>query len=278
MEDQVRSRSNEALRRTILLLSFMSMCIGFCGGPLITRLYFLHGGSRIWLAGFLQTCACPIILIPLLISYFSRRKSEGSKTKIIYMKISTSLACLIIGLFVGLINYLFSYGLGRLPVSTATLITTTQLVFTAIFAFLLVKQKFTPFSINAIILLTIGAVVLGLQGSKDRPEGESKKMYILGFALTFLGAAVSGLVAPSIEFVYKKTGMGDGYTKVLETQIVISFSASIFSLIGMLANHDFKVIYFSKFNYTFAHTIWLEISTILSDLRSSIFFFLKYLL
>ncbi|KAH1113280.1 hypothetical protein J1N35_006658 [Gossypium stocksii] len=58
-----------------------------------------------------------------------------------------------IGKQVFLHGTIYAYGLSRLPVSTASLIIALQLAFTAVFAFLLVKQKFTAYSINAVFAL-----------------------------------------------------------------------------------------------------------------------------
>ncbi|CAA0839081.1 Purine permease 2 [Striga hermonthica] len=54
---------------------------------------------------------------------------------------------------------MYSYGVARLPVSMSSLIVASQLVFTAAPAFLLVGQRFTAFSVNAVVLLSVGAAV-----------------------------------------------------------------------------------------------------------------------
>jgi hypothetical protein len=43
----------------------------------------------------------------------------------------------------------------------------SQLGFIAVFAFILVKQKFTAFSVNTVILLTVGAGVLAMHTRGD---------------------------------------------------------------------------------------------------------------
>ncbi|GFP99910.1 purine permease 1 [Phtheirospermum japonicum] len=73
-----------------------------------------------WFSSWLQTGGWPIILVPLLV----------------------------IGTLTGLGDYLYVYGVAQLPVSTSSLILASQLAFTAAFAFLLVKQKFTSYSVN----------------------------------------------------------------------------------------------------------------------------------
>ncbi|KAL4591403.1 hypothetical protein LXL04_004365 [Taraxacum kok-saghyz] len=41
-----------AAKKTLLILNTILLSIGVCGGPLIMRLYFIHGGNRIWLSSF----------------------------------------------------------------------------------------------------------------------------------------------------------------------------------------------------------------------------------
>nr|GMC58011.1 purine permease 3-like [Ipomoea batatas] len=62
-----------------------------------------------------------------------------------------------LGVLLGRINYVYTYGVAKLLVSTSSLIVASQLAFTADAAFVLVKQRFT---VNAVVLLTIRAEVL----------------------------------------------------------------------------------------------------------------------
>ncbi|GFP98323.1 purine permease 3 [Phtheirospermum japonicum] len=157
------------MKRLFLFLNTFILAVGNCGVPLVTRLYFIYGGKRIWFSSWLQTAGWPIILIPLVVSYTSlRRKSTGAT--------------------------LF---FARLPVSTSSLILASQLAFMAVFAFFLVKQKFTVYSVNAIVLLTMGAVVLGFHTSSDKLAGESNKEYVLGFVM---------MVAMAVVYRMKKNG------------------------------------------------------------------------
>ncbi|CAH9129886.1 unnamed protein product [Cuscuta epithymum] len=149
-----------------------------------------------------------------------------------FLFISASL----IGLLMGLGNYLFMCGVSKLPVSTVLLIGSSQLAFTSLFAFILVKQKFTAFMINAVVLLTLSA-------GNDRPAGESKKEYILGFAFTIGCVALIGLLLPLVELSYSKVKMARiEYSMVLEFQMVLCFAATVFCTVGMLINHDFQAI------------------------------------
>ncbi|XP_073146509.1 purine permease 3-like [Henckelia pumila] len=230
-------------KRIFLIINCIILSIGNCGGPLIMRLYFIHGGKRIWFSSWLEIGGWPILLIPLLVSYVLRRRSNPS-AELFFMKPRVFWAAAVIGTLTGFDDYLYAYGVAKLPVSTSSLLIATQLAFTAAFAFLLVKQKFTAYSINAVVLLTVGAVVLGLHASGDRPQGESDKQYFVGFFMTLGAAALYGLILPLVELMYFKArqAMALTYTLVLEIQMVMCIFATAFCTVGMLINKDFQAI------------------------------------
>ncbi|XP_015932921.1 purine permease 1 [Arachis duranensis] len=228
-----------------LITNSIFLGLGTSGGPLVMRLYFIHGGKRIWLSSFLETAGFPVMLIPLSISYIHQRcnkTTNSEKPKLISMELYLFLASAIVGILTGLDDYLYAYGVSLLPVSTFSLIQASHLSFTAVFAFLLVKQKFTAYSVNSIVLLTIAAVVLALRSSGDRPHGESTGKYIVGFLMIVAAAALYGFVLPLVELVYKKTKQHITYSLVMEIQFVMCFFATFFCTIGMIINNDFKVI------------------------------------
>lgn len=150
-------------------------------------------------------------------------------------------ASAIIGILTGLDNYLYAYGVARLPVSTSSLIIASQLAFTAAFAFLLVKQKLTSYSLNAVFLLTLGAVVLGLHTNGDRPDNESARQYLVGFLMTVGAAVLYGFVLPLIELTYKRARQEITYALVLEIQMVMCLFATLVCTVGMVVNKDFQV-------------------------------------
>ncbi|XP_058224797.1 purine permease 1-like [Rhododendron vialii] len=239
---EMEKNANKKSKRALLLLNVIFLAIGACGGPMVMRLYFLHGGSRLWLESWLETGGWPVTFIPLLIAYLRRRRKEGSPAKLYFMGGPVFVAAAVIGLLTGLDDYIYSYGVDRLPISTVSLVLASHLAFTALFAFILVKQRFTPYSINAVFLLIVGAGVLALHSSGDRPEGESNKEYFLGFFMTLAAAILYGFVLPLVELTYKKAKQAITYTLVLEIQLVMCFFATLFCTIGMLINKDFKAI------------------------------------
>lgn len=90
-------------------------------------------------------------------------------------------------------------------------------------------------------MLTLGAGVLALHSSSDRPEGESKKEYILGFVLTLAAAALYGFILPLVELTYQKAKQVIDYMLVMEIQMVMCLFATLFCTVGMFINNDFQV-------------------------------------
>ncbi|PNX81768.1 purine permease 3-like protein [Trifolium pratense] len=232
------------MKKLLLILNSVLLAIGTCGGPLVMRLYFIHGGKRVWLSSFLETSAFPIILIPITISYIHNRyRYSNNNNRFVSMKLPIFFASALIGILTGLDDYLYACGIKRLPVSTSSLIQSSHLAFTAVFAFILVKHKFTEYSVNSIVLLTLGSVVLALNSKGgDRLVGESTKEYIIGFVMILASAALYGFVLPLLELVYKKSKQVITYSLVMEIQFVMCFFATLFCLVGMFIDNDFKVI------------------------------------
>ncbi|KAM1935042.1 hypothetical protein ACFX15_019160 [Malus domestica] len=221
METDHIEKRNAVMKTLLLVISCTLLSIGTCGGPLVMRLYFIHGGKRVWLSSWLQTGGWPIIFIPIAIGYYHRRKTEGPSTKLFFMKLPLFMASAVIGVLTGL---------DRLPLRLRRGPTSC------------LHQKFTSFSINAVVLLTMGAAVLGLNTSSDRPEGETNKEYIAGFFMTVAAAALYGFVLPLIKLTYKKAKQTITYALVLEIQSVMCLFATLFCTVGMLINNDFKLI------------------------------------
>ncbi|KAL1100540.1 hypothetical protein V6Z11_D05G236800 [Gossypium hirsutum] len=239
MEAKEPKRDGTTMRKALLVINCIILSIGNCGGPLIMRLYFIHGGNRIWFSSWLETAGCPIILFPIACAYMHRSRTADptSENKLFYMERPLFLAAIVLGIITGIDNYFYSYGLSRLPISTSSLIIASQLAFTAGFDFLLVKQKFTAYSINAVFLLTIGAGVLALHSSSDRPANEPNREYITGFVMTLAASALYGFILPLVELTYKKAKQEISYA-----QLVMCLVATAFGTVGMLINNDFKVV------------------------------------
>ncbi|KAJ8479982.1 hypothetical protein OPV22_023709 [Ensete ventricosum] len=210
--------SSKGLRRVLIVLNCVLLGLGNTGGPLLLRLYFRSGGKRQWLSSWLVTGGWPIIFLPLLVTYLRRRHQirpgHIHPTKLFFITPRLFLACALIGVFIGLDDFLYAY----------------------------VKQKFTPYSINTVALLTVGAAILGLHVSSDRPDNVTKSEYYTGFILTLGSAALYALILPLVELMYSKSKQAITYTLVMEMQLVMGCFATAFCTVGMLVNKDFQAI------------------------------------
>ncbi|XP_037434782.1 purine permease 3-like [Triticum dicoccoides] len=234
----------KAMQRFLVALNCGMLTLGTTGGPLLSRLYFSKGGHRKWLSAWLETGGWPLLLLPVAASYLSRRAHDPS-APVVLTPPRILLAAAGLGLATGADDFLYAYGLSFVPVSTSAILISTQLAFTVFFAFLIVRQRLTALSVNAVALLTVGAVVLGLHVSSDRPAGVTKGQYWLGFLLTLAAAALYGLVLPLIELTYKRAAGGGRvvtYALVMEMQLVMGFFATAFCTVGMIVNNDFQAI------------------------------------
>ncbi|CAL5063957.1 unnamed protein product [Urochloa decumbens] len=245
-----RSKTKTMMQRLLVALNCVLLGIGVTGAQLLTRLYYSKGGHRQWLSSWLQSGAWPLLLIPLAASYATRRARArahgGAAAPVLLTPPRILLAAVGLGLISGVDNFLYAWGLEFLPVSTSAILISTQLVFTVFFAFLIVRQRLTPATVNAVVLLTVGAIVLGLHASSDRPPGVTRGKYWLGFALTLGAALLYGVFMPLVELAYKCAAAGGGraltYAVVMEVQLVIGFVATVFCTVGMIVNKDFQAI------------------------------------
>ncbi|KAK7268314.1 hypothetical protein RIF29_21011 [Crotalaria pallida] len=118
MEEGREAKQDRTMKRILLMISCIMLIISTSGGPLVSRLYFLHGGNRIWLSSFLQVAGFPIILLPLFV--IRRRQintvADSLKVKMATMKLPLFVFSAIIGLIIALDCYLYSYGSAHLPV------------------------------------------------------------------------------------------------------------------------------------------------------------------
>ncbi|CAN6217999.1 unnamed protein product [Urochloa humidicola] len=237
---------SRATHRLMVAINCAMLALGVTGGQILSRLYFNKGGHRQWFAAWIQTGAWPLLLILVAASYAGRRERYGGGAPVLLSPPRILLAAAGLGLILGADNFLYSWGLEFLPVSTSAILISTQLVFTVFLAFLIVRQRLTPATLNAVALLTVGAVVLGLHVSSDRPAGVSRGKYWLGFVLTLGAAVLNGLILPLVELVYMRAAAGGGravtYAVVMEVQLVMGFVATAFCTVGMIVNKDFQVI------------------------------------
>ncbi|KAF2540955.1 hypothetical protein F2Q70_00034534 [Brassica cretica] len=123
---------------------------------ILGRLYYENGGKSTWMVTVLQRIGFPLLF---LYKFFSLNKQQ-EKTDPSFINTTLVLAYICLGLLASAISYMSSVGLLYLPVSTFSLIFASQLAFTALLSYFLNSQKFTPYIVNSLFLLTVSSALL----------------------------------------------------------------------------------------------------------------------
>ncbi|XP_068666526.1 probable purine permease 4 [Aristolochia californica] len=209
----------------LVLVNYLAMFVGSISSSLLSRFYFIHGGSSRWISTWVQSAGFPLLLVPIYITRDPKPFSMFTR-KLFLISVG-------IGLLTGVNNFLISWGISYLPVSTSSLLLSSQLAFNLLLSVLLVKQKLHFTNINCVMLLTLSSILLALGSSHDRPEGVTKAQFFLGFASILGAAGLFALYLPIMEMVYKKVLR---FQMVLEMQVVIQTVATLFATVGMLCD------------------------------------------
>nr|GMD06552.1 probable purine permease 11 isoform X1 [Ipomoea batatas] len=138
---------------TLLTLSGLEASI------LLSRIYYDQGGNSKWLMASIQTAAFPF-LIPFLFISSSPKIHPNSPSNPPPSLLILALVSTVLGLLLAATDVFYSLAIDYLPASTYSLLNSSQLAFTALFSFLLNAQSFTPYIINAVILLTFSPMLL----------------------------------------------------------------------------------------------------------------------
>ena len=125
----------------------------------------------------MQSARCPIFFIPLVF-YQEKQVSKITCLTPRLVLIYVALRLIVVG-----DNLLYSHGISYMPLSTYSLLCSSQLAFNVVFAFILTRQKITPYIPNSLVLLTLSAILLGFNSDSDRPKGANTTKYIVGFIM-----------------------------------------------------------------------------------------------
>ncbi|GAB2281060.1 Probable purine permease 4 [Dionaea muscipula] len=214
----------------VLVINYVLLFVGSVASSLLAKFYFIHKGSSRWVSTWIQCAGFPILIFPIYLPYlfnFTQRKPFDDLTLKLFI------LSIIIGLFMGLNNLLFSWGTSYLPVSTSSLLLSTQLAFTLILSAAIVKHKITFNNLNCVVLLTLGSILLALGSSHDRPDGLTRAQYFIGFFCTLGAGLMFALYLPIMEKVYRIVHC---YEMVMEMQLLMEVAATVLATVGMAAN------------------------------------------
>ncbi|KAL3643603.1 hypothetical protein CASFOL_014418 [Castilleja foliolosa] len=208
-------------------------------GTLLGRLYFNNGGESEWMATLVQVVGFPILFPYLWLTTskndpISETNTSNSNTK------HLASFYIAIGIFNAADCMLYSIGIQYLPVTTYTLICASQLAFNAVFSYFLNKQKFTPYIVNSLVLLTISSILLVFQSDPGDSNKASKKKYILGFLCTLAASAGYALMLSLTQIAFRKIIKKETIKAVINMTVYSNMVASLVIVIGLFASGDWK--------------------------------------
>ncbi|XP_004516108.1 purine permease 21-like [Cicer arietinum] len=245
-EDQIMNESikmNKKRRYYLKVAIYVALIlVGQSSATLLGRLYYEKGGKSKWMATLVQLVGFPILL-PCYFFISSTKKNNNitidpnkpSFFMLTFVYVS-------IGILVALICYLFSFGLLYLPVSTFTLISSSQLAFNALFAYFLNSLKLTPCIINSLVLLTISSALLMFQNESSNSTNSSNKMYVIGFMCTLGASAGIGLILSLTQLAFKKVIKIQNFKVVMDMIIYQQLVATCIILVGFFASGEWNGI------------------------------------
>ncbi|XVF37872.1 hypothetical protein REPUB_Repub20aG0048400 [Reevesia pubescens] len=218
----------------LLLINYAFLFVGSLSSSLLSKYYFNHKGSSRWVSTWVQSAGFPLLIIPIFLPYYLFKSTQRKPFTHFTPKILA--LSIFIGLMLGLNNLLFSWGNSYLPVSTSSLLLSSQLVFNLILSVIIVKQKIAFMNLNCVILLTLGSILLGLESNRDKPQGLTRTKYFIGFIATIGAGLLFALYLPVMEKIYKKIYC---YAMVMEMQLVMEIAATALASVGMVCDGGF---------------------------------------
>ncbi|KAJ8424409.1 hypothetical protein Cgig2_014314 [Carnegiea gigantea] len=178
----------------LLVLSCGAMLVAFPGSSLLSRLYYANGGKSKWIISWVAVAGWPLTALALFPTYVICKKFPTPLS----FKLTVSYA--ILGFLSAGDNLLYAYAYAYLPASTASLLASSSLLFSALFGYLLVGNKLNASIINAIVIITGSLTIIALDSDSDRMS----------------------------------------FHVVLEQQVMVSLFAFIFTTIGLLVGRSFQ--------------------------------------
>lgn len=222
----------------LLVLSGSAMLIAFPASSLLSRLYFADGGKSKWIISWVAVAGWPLTALFLIPVYFTSNVAPTPLT----LTLTISYAAL--GFLSAADNLMYAWAYAYLPASTASLLASSSLIFSALFGYFIVKNKLTTSTLNAIVVITASVVIIALDSNSDRFSGISNRQYIIGFIWDILGSALHGLIFALSELVFVKILGKRSFHVVLEQQVMVSLFAFIFTTVGVIVNRDFQAMKF----------------------------------
>lgn len=218
----------------LLVLGIIAMLVAFPASSILSRVYYSNGGQSKGIISWIAVAGWPLIALILLPTYLI------SKTSPTPLSFKLVLSYVVLGFLSAADNLMYAYAYAYLPASTAALVASSSLVFSALFGYLLVKNRVNASIINALFVITAALTIIALDSSSDRYGNISDSEYIMGFIWDILGSALHGLIFALSELVFVKLLGRRSFLVVLEQQVMVSLFAFLFTTVGTIVSGDFQ--------------------------------------
>ncbi|XP_015167931.1 probable purine permease 9 isoform X2 [Solanum tuberosum] len=212
---------------------------GQAAGTLLGRVYYEQGGQTRWIATLAQTAGFSILL-PFICYPSPKNHNEDELTihqPSIFVRASVYI---FLGLFQVANSMLFTIGVQYLPVSTYSLISGSQLAFTALTSFLLNRQKITAIILNSVVLLSFSSSAVIFQNETGDSGEISQKTLLIGFTATTFGSLGYALQFSLTEVAFQKVFKSGTLKEVMKMSFFIGLFVTITSLTGLFASGNWN--------------------------------------
>ncbi|XP_027333992.1 probable purine permease 5 [Abrus precatorius] len=220
----------------LLVLSIIAMLVAFPSSSILSRVYYDNGGQSKWIISWVAVAGWPITALILFPTYLTRRTFPTP------LNLKLILSYIILGFLSAADNLMYAYAYAYLPASTASLVASSSLVFSALFGYFLVKNQVNASIVNSIFVITAGLTIIALDSSSDRYANITDSEYIMGFVWDVLGSALHGLIFALSELVFVKFLGRRSFIVVLEQQVMVSLLAFLFTTVGVIVSGDFQAM------------------------------------
>lgn len=225
----------------MLVYSFFVLA-GQSVATILGRVYYENGGKSNWLATLVQVIGFPFLIPFQFFTTTSAATVDNDNDTNTNRRRTITLAAfyLAIGVLLAVDCMLYSIGLRYLPVTTYTLIGASQLGFNAVFSFLLNRQKFTPYIINSLVLLTVSSTLLVFEPDSGGSTKNSKRKYVIGFVCTLAASAGWALMLSLMQLAFEKLIKEETTRAIIDMNIYQNLVATVVLMIGLFAGGDWR--------------------------------------
>ncbi|CAN6886496.1 hypothetical protein Bca4012_071048 [Brassica carinata] len=240
-----------------ILLSTICVIIGQSIAKLLENFYYdkinrseyneHRQNDGVWTQALLQTVGFPLLLLPFII-LTAKKHNQPSSDQFHYKSLAVIYICM--GIVMSVQGRLSAMGKLEIPFGIFTLIYTTQLFFTPIFARFVNKIKFNRWVVISLVLAIVtGALTLSSSFGGEPDEAELN--YARGSWAALFAAVCFSLLLCNIQnvfdsYIFKRTESTTrkpSFSSVFEVIIFSSLVATLISMVGLLIageQHDLK--------------------------------------